>query len=66
MQNISRIGTVVLEKKSFERFLLYVGMAAILNFERYFFLTKFCLINMLMLNMNCHENWLSTFIGNVI
>ena len=34
MQNISLIGTVVLEKKSFERFLSYLGMAAILNFER--------------------------------
>ena len=34
MQNISRIGTVVLEKKSFERFWQYMGMAAILNFER--------------------------------
>ena len=36
-QNISLIGTVVLEKKSFERFLPYMGMAAILNFERQFF-----------------------------
>ena len=34
MQNISLIGPVVLEKKSFERFLPYMGMAAILNFER--------------------------------
>ena len=34
LQNISLIGTVVLEKKSFERFLPYMGMAAILNFER--------------------------------
>ena len=34
MQNISLIGTVVLEKKSFERFLPYMGMAAILNFKR--------------------------------
>ena len=34
MQNISLIGTVVLEKKSFEHFLPYMGMAAILNFER--------------------------------
>ena len=34
MQNISLIGTVVLEKKWFERFLPYRGMAAILNFER--------------------------------
>ena len=34
MQNISLIGTVVLEKKSFERFLPYMGMAAILNFSR--------------------------------
>ena len=34
MQNISLIGTVVLEEKSSERFLLYMGMAAILNFER--------------------------------
>ena len=34
MQNISLIGTVVLEKKSFELFLPYMGMAAILNFER--------------------------------
>ena len=33
-ENISLTGTVVLEKKSFERFLTYVGMAAILNFER--------------------------------
>ena len=30
--NISQIGPVVLEKKSFERFLLYMGMTAILNF----------------------------------
>ena len=28
------IGTVVLEKKLFDRFLPYMGMAAILNFER--------------------------------
>ena len=34
MQNIKLIGTVVLEKKSFERFLPYIRMAAILNFER--------------------------------
>ena len=34
MQNISLIGTVVLEKKSFERFLPYMGMVAILNFAR--------------------------------
>ena len=34
MQNISLIGTVILEKKSFERFLPHMGMAAILNFER--------------------------------
>ena len=34
MQNISLIGTVVLEKKSFEAFLPYMGMAAILNSER--------------------------------
>ena len=34
MQNISLIGTVVLEKKLFERFLPYMGMAAILIFER--------------------------------
>ena len=27
-------GTVVLEKKSFEHFLPYMGMAAILNFKR--------------------------------
>ena len=33
MQNISLIGSVVLEKKSFKRFLPYMGMAAILNFE---------------------------------
>ena len=33
MQNINLIGTVVLEKKSFERFLPYMGMTAILNFE---------------------------------
>ena len=33
MQNISLIGIVDLEKKSFECFLLYMGMAAILNFE---------------------------------
>ena len=32
MHNISLIGTVVLEKKSFERFLPDKGMAAILNF----------------------------------
>ena len=31
--NISIIGTVVLEKMSFERFLLYMGTAAILKFE---------------------------------
>ena len=37
MQIISLIGTVVLEKKLFERFLPYMGMAAIFNFERYFF-----------------------------
>ena len=37
MQNISLIGTVVLEKKSFERFLPYMGMAAILNFKRKIF-----------------------------
>ena len=37
MQNISLIGTMVLEKKSFERFLPYMGMEAILNFESYFF-----------------------------
>ena len=34
MQNISLIGTMVLEKKSFEGVLPYMGMAAILNFER--------------------------------
>ena len=34
MQNISLIGTAVLEKKSFERFLPNMGMGAILNFER--------------------------------
>ena len=34
MQNISLIGTVVLEKKSFEHFLPYMGIVAILNFER--------------------------------
>ena len=34
MQNISLIGRVVLEKKSFERFLPYMGMAAILNFKK--------------------------------
>ena len=45
-QIISLIGTVVLEKKSFEHFLPYMSMAAILNFERQFFLTKFCTINM--------------------
>ena len=39
MQNISLIGTVVLEKKSFERFITYMGMAAILNFEDKFFLS---------------------------
>ena len=33
MQNISLIGTVVLEKKSFKRFLPYMGMAAILNWN---------------------------------
>ena len=33
MQNISLIGTVVLEKKSFKRFLPYMGMAAIWNFK---------------------------------
>ena len=33
-ENISLIGTVVLEKKSFEGFLPYMGMASILNFER--------------------------------
>ena len=32
-QNISLIQPVVLEKKIFERFLPYMGMAAILNFE---------------------------------
>ena len=32
--NIKLIGTVVLEKKSFERFLPHICMAAILNFER--------------------------------
>ena len=32
--NIKLIGIVVLEKKSFKRFLPYMGMAAILNFER--------------------------------
>ena len=37
MQNISLIGTVVLEIKSFERFLSYMGMAASLNFKSYFF-----------------------------
>ena len=42
MQNISLIGTVILEKKLFERFLPYMGMAAILNFKRKFFLAKFC------------------------
>ena len=45
MQNISLIGAVVLEKKSFERFLPYMGMAAILNFKRKFFLAKFCTTN---------------------
>ena len=30
--NISQIGQVVLEKKSFKCFLPYMGMAAILNF----------------------------------
>ena len=34
MQNISLIGTVILEKKIFEGFLPYMGKAAILNFER--------------------------------
>ena len=33
MQNVSLIGSVNLEKKSFKRFLPYMGMAAILNFE---------------------------------
>ena len=37
MQNISLIDIVVLGKKSFERFLPYMGMAATLNFKRYFF-----------------------------
>ena len=35
MQSISLIGTVVVEKKLFERFLPYMGMAAILNFRFY-------------------------------
>ena len=33
LQNISLIGLVVLGKKSFEWFLPYMGMAAILNFQ---------------------------------
>ena len=37
MTHFSLIGTVVLEKKSFERFLPYMGMAAILNLETIFF-----------------------------
>ena len=45
MQNIRLIGTVVLEKKSFERFLPYMGMAAILNFEKKISLAKFCTTN---------------------
>ena len=45
LQNISLIGTVVLEKKSFERFLPYMGMAAILNFWlKGFMYRKFCVI----------------------
>ena len=39
MQNISLIGLVVLEKKSFEWFLPYMGMAAILNFQPLLILT---------------------------
>ena len=34
MQNIKLIGTAALEKNLFERFLPYMGMAAIINFER--------------------------------
>ena len=33
LANISQIRLVVLEKKSFEWFLPYMGMAAILNFK---------------------------------
>ena len=33
LQNISQIGPVVLEKKSFEWLLPYIGIAAILNFD---------------------------------
>ena len=66
MQNISLIGTVVLEKKSFERFFTIYEHGGHLEFRKIIFLTKFCTINMLMLNMKFHENWFSTFIGNVI
>ena len=38
MQNISLIGTVALEKKSFKRFYHIWGMAATLNFESYLFM----------------------------
>ena len=59
MQNISLIGTVVLEKKSFEQFLPYMGMAAILNFER-----KIYMLNMKFQRLakyfhrKCHLNFL--------
>ena len=45
MQNISLIGTVVLEKKSFERFFTIYGHGGHLEFQKIIFSTKFCTIN---------------------
>ena len=45
MQNISLIGTVVLEKKSFKRFLTIYGHGGHLEFLKIIFLAKFCTVN---------------------
>ena len=63
MQNISLIGIVVLEKKSFERFLPYMGMAAILNFERQRQL--FCFGSLVILDVARCYLWLFTLYINI-
>ena len=47
-------------------FFTIYGHGGHLEFRIIIFLANFCTTNMLMLNMKFHQNWLSTFIGNVI
>ena len=54
MQNISLFGIVVLEKKSFELFFTIYGHGRHLEFQKIIFLAKFCITNILLLNMKFH------------